>query len=101
MEIPPLLFLPLVENGIKHGVLEQRGAVDLRMDLVQKGHILIFSSVNARAKAKADDSLGGMGLSNLSKRLDRLFPKGHHLEAEERGEQFVVRMELNLDKCAV
>ena len=101
MEIPPLLFLPLVENGIKHGFLEQRGAVDLRMDLVQKGNILIFSSVNARAKAKTDDSLGGMGLSNLSKRLDRLFPKGHHLEAEERGEQFVVRMELNLDKCAV
>ena len=101
IQIPPLLFLPLVENGIKHGVLDQRGAVELRMELVQKGNTLIFSSVNARAKAKTDASSGGMGLSNLRKRLDRLFPEGHQLDAEERDEQFVVRMELNLDKCAV
>lgn len=80
--VPPLLFLPLVENAFKHGV---SNAVDdswVHIDVSLKKKTLIFKIENSVSSEKYEpNGFGnGLGLENLRRRLDILYPNRHELK---------------------
>jgi len=82
--IPPLLFLPFVENAFKHGISYRRPSfVDIKLN-VESGKI-IFECSNSIGN-KGEDLLktdSGIGLENVKKRLALLFPGQHSLKVFE------------------
>jgi sensor histidine kinase YesM len=101
-KIVPLLLLPLVENAFKHGTSEQVGQAWINIDLQIKNNLLKFKISNskpeepAKDKRRKDDS--SIGLANVRKRLEILYPSAHQLRILEEEDIFAVIMEINLDK---
>lgn len=87
--IPPMLFIPFVENAFKHGVSYiDDSKVDIK--LVANTDSLTFSVYNSLSVRKEDQRMsresGGFGLKNIKSRLDILYPRLHELTiATENG----------------
>lgn len=77
VEVPPLLFIPFVENAVKHNP-ESGSYVNLRFD-IENGW-LFFQCKNPIAKMPRQPKPGGIGLANIKRRLGLLFGKNHHLD---------------------
>ena len=96
--IAPLLLLPLVENAFKHGDLTARPvAVHISLHLAADG-LLRFSVLNRVAPADAERELprqpGGVGLVNLRRRLELLYPNRYALDVQTTPEQHRVTLVL-------
>ena len=73
-EVPPLLFISLVENAFKHGMNSNAPAtIDIRLE--QQYDTLVFICDNTNnPKPTKDRSGSGIGLENTRRRLDLLYP---------------------------
>jgi two-component system LytT family sensor kinase len=77
LQVPRLLLQPIVENAIRHGLQDGHGW--LRVEVRRNGNELHYTV--------SDDGVGlpekplerGTGLSNISRRLELLFPDNHEL----------------------
>lgn len=83
--IAPLLLIPFVENGFKHGVL-QNEKHPLQVQLVVEQSRLIFNVKNMKNLDNKDFS-GGIGMDNVKRRLALLYPGSHQLTITD-GEEF-------------
>ena len=74
LEVPPLLFISLIENAFKHGMNSNEPAtIDIRLE--QHEHMLVFNCDNTNnPKPTKDRSGSGIGLDNTRRRLDLLYP---------------------------
>jgi hypothetical protein len=95
--IPPLLFLPLVENSFKHGKhkLEDQASVYACLQVTPRE--IIFTIQNDKLQDTPGintKKVGGIGLVNIRKRLDLYYPKQHQLILKEN-EQYVATLILN------
>jgi hypothetical protein len=101
-QIVPLLLLPLVENAFKHGTSEKVGEAWINIDLQVKDNLLTFKISNSKPeKPPADDQRkdhSSIGLTNVRKRLNILYPAAHQVRILEEEEIFAVVLEINLDK---
>jgi two-component system, LytTR family, sensor kinase len=93
--ISPLLLLPLTENCFKHGTGNQPGqiTIEIRFD----GKRLFFLSWNNIA-LREDNGIrekGGIGIKNLEKRLNLLYPGRYSLQFEEK--EGIFRAELSVE----
>jgi len=85
--VEPLLFLPLVENCFKHA---QGGAAELLLSVDEEE--LVFQAANPLPLQPAER--GGIGLQNLRKRLELLYPGRHQLDILEDSGTFTVTLTL-------
>ena len=95
-QITPLLLLPLAENCFKHGIGKKPGRIMIYLGL--KGNQLFFKTENTiaiRDESGAIES-GGIGLSNVEKRLNLLYPERHSLTFEAKEGIFTVEMHISL-----
>ncbi len=93
--IAPMLFIPFIENAFKHGVDTKGGNIQIKLKV--KDNILTFDMLNRISQAQNKDSVSGIGLINVSKRLDLLYPGRHKLAYKETSGNFVVHLQLNLE----
>jgi len=97
--IPPMLLLPFLENSFKHGkVSGKKSFIDLK---IQTGvNRIDFSIKNSFEKKEKDSNSqsSGIGLSNIRKRLEMLYPEEHELEITENEGIFKVWLSLQTDK---
>lgn len=95
--LAPLLLIPFVENAFKHGIsLHQPASIMIR--LVVEGSLLRFSVVNQvfHTSVKNNQTAdSGIGLENVRKRLNILYPGSHTLDTGIENNQFVVSLTLN------
>lgn len=80
-KIVPLLFLPLVENGFKHGVNEMIKGAYLDVQLTISGStviLLVRNNYKVKNDSGDEEKRVGIGLANLRRRLE-LFYAGKHL----------------------
>jgi len=99
--IAPLILLSLVENAFKHGAGEKVGEAWINIDLSLKGELLKFKISNSKAEvAQAKDEVyhGNIGLENVKKRLQIVYPQGHDLKVFDEEEVFAVILEIDLHK---
>ena len=102
-QIAPLLLLPLVENAFKHGVSEKVGEAWINIDLSVKDNLLKFKVANSKAEnvdQTAAKHYGKIGLENVRKRLQIIYPKAHEIKIFDEEELFVAILEINLDKMS-
>ncbi len=99
VKIPPMLLMPFVENAFKHSItLQTPTTVNIGISITE--NILIFSADNTINKTRQDkeDDHPGIGLSNIRRRLELLYPESHELNITDNGDKFNVRLTLDL-KC--
>jgi len=73
-QIAPLLFISLVENAFKHGVSNGDPSF-INVDIHEKGGHLVCDIKNSNfPKTDSDRSGSGIGIGNLKKRLDMIYP---------------------------
>jgi len=96
--IAPLLLLPLAENCFKHGVGKNPGAI--RIFISYDGKNLIFNTENQIALREKTDRTeqGGLGIPNVEKRLNLIYPDRHSLEYHEKDDIFSLEMKVELAK---
>jgi len=96
--IAPLLLIPFVENSFKHGAsrMLSKPFVSLQTELKDDKFILVLN--NSKPASAANTVSGGIGLTNVKKRLELLYPSTHKLDIIEENEQFTVRLELQIMK---
>jgi len=94
--LPPLLFIPFVENAVKHNVdSENSSYVYLGFKVWDKQ--LEFQCINSKPKiALQKNEVGGLGLKNIKRRLELLFPERYTLEIEESEISYTVYLHLIL-----
>jgi hypothetical protein len=95
--IPPLLFISLIENAFKHGI-SSRGNSYIEISMLTAKDSITFRCVNSMAKIKEENGIGhppGIGLENLSKRLNLLFPGKHDLKISRSENAFEVLLYIN------
>lgn len=96
--IAPLLFTVLIENSFKHGINKsvQSGFVELL--LILDNNTIDFTIQNS--KATSYDKLyqkGGIGLQNIRRRLELIYPKNHNLSIYDEDDVYIVNLTLNLN----
>jgi sensor histidine kinase YesM len=95
--IPPLLFVPFVENAFKHGVSHrERSFIHLRMQIENAQIMFISENSIGKSSQPGDMQHSGIGLENVKKRLNLLFPERHNLSIEES--EAVFHVELTIQK---
>ncbi|WP_234735531.1 sensor histidine kinase [Tellurirhabdus bombi] len=95
--IAPLLLIPLLENAFKHGTSEQLEQAWMHLDLVVQEQVMKFKLINSReADERKLKQEGGIGLQNVRKRLELLYPGRYELKVVPEEETFMVYLTLEL-----
>ncbi len=92
--VPPLLFIILVENAFKHGIEPAENESFLHLYLKSQGKQMVFCCLNSYEGPSSDSP--GIGLDNLRKRLNLLYPKRHQLHLEQNDFTFKATLEIQL-----
>jgi sensor histidine kinase YesM len=94
--IPPLLFINLLENAFKHGADTKPENPFIRFRLETKKERIFFKIENNFDAQESERKKAGIGIENLKRRLELLFPKKHHflVEKSENVYKASVRIEL-------
>ena len=95
--IAPLLFIPFIENAFKHSKIEDlaTGWIKIRLSAAQDVvHLIVQNSIPAQSFEK--DKLGGIGLENVKKQLQLLYPDKHVLQIDEMDEQYHVSLTIHV-----
>ena len=94
--IAPLLFISPVENAFKHGVSNSRPSF-VHIEIIATGkQIKCLIRNSFFPKDKQDKSGSGIGLINLKKRLDLLYPENYELNCEQSDEIYSCALLINL-----
>ena len=95
--IVPLLLVPFVENAFKHISHHNDGINFVRVELFRKEDIFYFRSENsADPSEKNTASRSGIGLANVQRRLDLLYPGKHRLTMDRSNGNFKVELQLTI-----
>lgn len=97
MRISPLLFIPFIENAFKHSKSDNKDP-EIKINLIVDNNELRFSCVNSigSEQNKLDNKYGGVGIDNVKKRLNLLYPNRHSLELSETETHFKAAMRIEL-----
>lgn len=93
MKIAPMLILPLIENAFKHGTDSTIGNSCIRAILSCDDKSLIFICENS-FKESARKDVGGIGIENIRKRLQLIYPSKHRFEIDKNKDIFTVNLEI-------
>lgn len=95
--VAPLLLLPFIENSFKHGSNEMIDQAWISLDLQVDGDTLRFKLINGRCNQDGDNpNSAHVGLQNVKRRLNLLYPNAHELRITEDADAFVVSLTLFL-----
>lgn len=95
--VAPLLFISLIENAFKHGVSPTEPSfIHIRLQVEGAHHIKCSIENSYFPKKDSDRSGSGIGLENLRKRLELLYPGKFRLKTGLTGEVYVSELDLDL-----
>ena len=89
--IAPLVFIPFVENAFKHGVSMDKPSV-IDIDIQEKNDRLVFHCHNTKSGVKHE--FGGVGLNNVTKRLELIYGDDYHLDIKDDETDYDVSLNL-------
>jgi len=92
--IAPLILLPIVENCFKH-CNKQSPDIEIYIELKDTNLQLIASNSIVKSD-KSNQNSGGLGLENLEKRLNLLYPERHKLTVQVAHERYRTTLMIDL-----
>lgn len=96
IEIEPLLFLPLIENCFKHALQQDVLENPVKIVLVIDSDELVFQTSNKLIDKVKTADFGGIGLSNVKKRLQLLYGNRQQLNLETESDHFIATISLQI-----
>ncbi len=91
--VTPLLLIPFVENSFKHGASRMLNGPFIFLDIeVIEGFLNFTLKNNKPLHKKNNGSTNGIGLSNVKKRLELLYPENHSLKIDQDINTFNVKL---------
>ncbi len=100
LSIAPFLLMPFVENAFKHVSQKKKHINWIKVHLYLENKELIFEVSNSYCKETQQANLaidyGGLGLKNVRRRLDLLYPGSHRLAILENEGVFTVQLKIEL-----
>ena len=100
-KIAPLMFIPFLENSFKHGLSNHisKGFVNIKMTIEAKNvHFLIENSKpETPPQQNFHRRSGGIGLVNVHRRLNLLYPDHYELKINDNPKTYAVNLTIELD----
>ncbi len=99
VKVAPLLLLTFVENAFKHGVSQELHLA--RINIVVEGteEIILFKIENSKPNLESveeDKKQDSIGLQNIRRQLELLYPKQYHLEVVNAPNSFSITLKITL-----
>ena len=99
--IAPLLMIPFVENCFKHGASVMRGQQWIRLQInINDDHLDFYLSNSQPPLSTGTNTKKGIGLANVKKRLQLLYPGKHFLQIESASDSYIVKLQVSLQQLA-
>lgn len=96
--IAPLLLIPFVENSFKHGASKMIDEPWIKLNITIVGNRLHFTIINSNpANNDLSGTKGNIGLRNVMKRLELLYPASHELNIVSEQDSYTVYLSLQLE----
>ena len=93
----PLYLIPFLENSFKHGASQMLTHPWINLDILIQNDILLFNLSNSKPAVSPDNTAAkGLGLSNVKKRLEILYPGNHSLNISEDIMSYNVELKIPL-----
>ncbi|PKA99254.1 GHKL domain-containing protein [Flavobacteriaceae bacterium MAR_2009_75] len=97
--IAPLILVVFIENAFKHSQSGQSKNIKIDIEVSMEGDLLMFVCKNNFESVESMDTVAkGIGLKNVKKRLELLYPNMHKLDINEQERQFSVFLTMQLEK---
>jgi len=98
--IAPLLLLPFLENSFKHGLSSTIDNVWIKLNISVINNTLYLKIVNSKSSKSNKNERSfteGIGLKNVRRRLDLIYPEKHELVVKDTGEAFEINLTIELE----
>ncbi len=97
--IAPLLLIPFVENSYKHGCSQIIDSPWLSLQIaVDINGLLTMKLLNSKPTQAEKKNGNGIGIKNVQKRLELLYPGKHQLDIMSEDDVFIVNLSLELER---
>ncbi len=93
-QIVPLILISFVENAFKHGVANDPKN-PIKINIIANQKILHFSITNKKNKYNKDE-MGGVGLNNVERRLQLLYPDRYKLNIVNSATHYTSELMLDI-----
>lgn len=94
VKVAPLLFISLIENAFKHGVsASKESIIDINMSCDNNKVLFVIENDNLPKKTE-DKSGSGIGLHNIEKRLELLYPNKYSFKTQVTKQRFKAELEI-------
>lgn len=95
-----MLLIPFVENAFKHGIsLRHTSWIYIKLYCEEERlYFSVFNSLHPRHEDDPEKHSSGIGLVNVQKRLELLYPKNHQLKLHRTNKEFSVHLEIDFAK---
>ncbi len=96
--VPPLLLIPFVENAFKHGMSRKISKPWVKIDLKINAGNLLFEVKNNQAEQlrEKESYTEGIGLKNVKRRLDLIYPGRYSLDVHPGEDEFAIQLKIPL-----
>ncbi|MBR0501881.1 MAG: histidine kinase [Paludibacteraceae bacterium] len=95
--IAPMLFQPFVENSFKYSGIGQDKDAFIHITLEADQKDLSFQIINSKKKSIAENAKTGIGIENVRKRLELIYPNRYQLVFHDQGTTFQLNLHIQLD----
>jgi two-component system, LytTR family, sensor kinase len=98
-KIPPMLLLPVIENAFKYSYHSGGSKAEINIKMYLENSNLTLNCINTIGETSVkENGLHGIGLKNVKRRLELLFPGKHQFVFFMDKGRFVVKMEIELNE---
>ena len=96
LKIAPMLLIPFVENAVKHGAQSTNEQSTIDISVTIKNNTLHFCVLNSKPSMVSISQREGLGLENVRRRLNLLYPNAHTLDIVNKETEYYVNLTVNL-----
>lgn len=99
--IAPLILSVFIENAFKHSASSQTKniIIAINIDVNDEGVLNFTCNNNYQEQSNTDSLDSGIGLSNVKKRLNLIYPNAHSLNIKTQDNHYLVELKIDLSKC--
>mgnify|MGYP005990808477 FL=1 len=97
--VAPLLFISFIENAFKHGIDALQPSY-IKIGMTIDNNEINYTVINSSFPQKEKVTDSGIGLENLKKRLELLYPNNFELITEENEGLYIAKLTLKLKSYA-
>jgi len=94
-KVAPLLFIPFIENSFKHGLKTSLEKAYIKVSFIVRNDTIEFIVKNSKSQLMpgfTGKKIGGIGLANVKKRLELIYPNQHSLKISEFPDSYEIHL---------